>query len=181
MCCKNVLKKLNTIKKCIEKEAKNIFNFFNGGKNIEKFSSELFELDVYNNKWDKKSAGIYVFQITKYTNYSNTFNNVANGAKLNKKNHLLSNIPIDSDFLKGQILYVGKDENDIKERIEQHFSNSYKTTYSLRLTHKNRLFLCESVKVFCFLVKNEFKDVSNLFLSVCEQQLHELLLPRVGK
>lgn len=122
----------------------------------------------------KDCPGVYVFKLTEDVQIG-AFNDT-NYASQIKEEFVLSK----QNFDKNEILYLGKSEKDIASRINQHINNSTQKTYSLRLNDDNRKHLYGKLKVYIFVLKEEYKNYNKVIVSGVEGYLHEKLNPVVG-
>lgn len=82
----------------------------------------------------------------------------------------------------GDTLYIGKSEDDLEKRINQHINlEEDSSTYSLKLSSANRKQLLSSkLRVVCFIMKPKYKNHIKILLPVVERYLHKELTPLVG-
>jgi len=122
----------------------------------------------------KDCPGVYIFKLTENVQIG-TFNDT-NYASQIKEEFVLSK----QDFDKNEILYLGKSENDIATRINQHIKNNTEKTYSLRLNDNDRKHLYGKLKVYIFVLKKEYKKYNKVIVAGVEGYLHKSLKPVVG-
>ena len=188
MCCE---KKLN-IEKCLSKleivlvtEGNKIYELVH---NKQEYDSDFFDLKIECNINEKTNiesqrAGLYVFEYSsdqprKFPN----FDDVEYAPKLNKSNHDKLKIQLDDAFKKGDILYLGKHETNLGDRLNEHITTpSGKSTYSLRLSDGYRIDFYNRLKLYYFELKLSYSKYPKQILSKIESVLHDKLLPRCGR
>lgn len=177
------IKQLNQILKELDNllsdEAKNINKYIKGEK--KEYKSNIFDLisnniNIQNQQNPEKnsSPGIYIFKVANNTKLSYEFNNVQYAAKIN------NNINSDLSISKDDFLYLGKAENSLCSRLDEHLTKCKKKTYSLKLFDKNRQSLFNNISLYTFALKKEFQNYKKIILSTVESELHKLLRPIVG-
>lgn len=127
----------------------------------------------------KDISGIYIFYIANKISIKNIseFNNVHHATKIkNKKNQVFVDLDI------GDVLYVGKSEDELISRINQHITFSGdEETYSLKLNSKDRKFLLDSYITVCYFELNsQYDDYKKIILPSVESYLHSCLKPKIG-
>lgn len=125
-----------------------------------------------------KTGGLYIFTVNNPVDVDiKHFNDVNKATKLKHKKGAST-----THFEKGDILYVGKSEDDLQGRINQHVSLCEdSSTYSLNLSSEKRRFLLENeLIVSCFTIKTDYKKHKTILLPVIERYLHKKLSPLVG-
>lgn len=162
---------VNVISKCI----------INGGP----YNSEIFEKigpkvvrRPIDDKYGTDGPGVYIFRIkTQNPIRVPNFNKVNNAPKINGK--ICGKW--DGHFLNNDILYLGKSESNVSERLSEHISGpSSDSTYALKLNDENRKALLDNVEVFVFELKSKYQVYAKTILSAVESKLHDKLLPKVG-
>lgn len=119
--------------------------------------------------------GIYIFKTTKKTQLNpRVFGSVKYAAKTNK------NFPNDGQVEAGKYAYVGKSEDSVKKRLEEHIEQCPKTTYSLRLFDRKRKSLKKCVSVEVYYLKDVYADYAKLILPAAEGALFDALKPFIG-
>lgn len=102
--------------------------------------------------------GIYIFKTTKKTQLNpQVFDSVKYAAKTNK------NFPNDGQVETGKYAYVGKSEDSVKKRLEEHIKQCPKTTYSLRLFDRKRKSLKSVCPLRFIILKTYMLTMQNLF------------------
>ena len=173
---------LDQIDKLSEKEVELIVSALNGsnydGDLFKKIDNILIRSSDDLVTLKSKIGGLYVFTVTNtvYVDIKD-FNDVNKSTKLRHKKGLSTTC-----FKKGDTLYVGKSEDDLKDRITQHISLCEdSSTYSLKLSSEKRKFLLENgLMVSCFTIKTEYEKYKKIILPVIERYLHKELSPLVG-
>lgn len=175
---------MKSIDKFFDDESDEIANNLNS---IDKYSSELFNGGVEKNvsksiQFKTTNPGIYIFRMNNTVkNQNGCFDKVSAAPKLNGKNHSKLRIKKDSDFLADQILYLGKSEESVFKRLNEHITyNENNKTYALKLSDENRSNVLGNIDVFVFELKEEYIEFVKTILSSIESHLHDKLLPRVG-
>ena len=158
----------------LEKEAEKIKNIILNGTNA---SLDLFDIVNNNDKTCnistiKNTCGIYVFMMINNTPVNN-FNYVNYGAKTN--NNLNG-----SNFSVNKCFYLGKSENSLVKRLNEHLIDSPSTTYSLKLDDINRQHVRGNISLYTFVLRNVYLNYKKIILSVVESFLHDSLTPMVG-
>ena len=199
----NIFKeRIAEINSMLENEANTIAELFSESKNTadykkmaDVFGNELFEecrvFSVANSKtipddFPDNTPGIYVFVITPESGETipvpDNFNDTPYAPNLSKKREYYdatSNKP--TDFRKGQVLYLGKSESDLKYRLNQHINEpSSSKTYALKLSSNERTRLLGNLTCVCFVLKEDLQKYGKTILPAIESHLHDKLLPRVG-
>lgn len=148
--------------------------FESQGKCLIKSEKDFLSLDD-----NEKHSGIYVFKVINEVEVNSAegeFNDVVKPASLLKKSAIEKEV-----FSKDEILYVGKKEDDICTRVNEHINMSEDgTTSSLRLNAKSRRHLFGNIEVYIFTLKKEYDSHKKIILTGVEHYLHELLKPLVG-
>lgn len=177
----NSLKTLNTH---ISQEAKEIQVFLEDRKH--KYNSDVFiHIDSFRindsagiPKTKQDMSGVYIFRMIRDSEKFDMkqFNDVNNATQL-KKDSVLS-----MNFVCGDILYVGKSEGELVERINQHITfDGTEKTYALKLSSPNRCFLLNTcVEVIYFQLTSEYSNYQKAILPAVERYLHSLLKPKIG-
>lgn len=151
-----------------------------------KYESKLFELtlngckigDTQNPK-PKDGPGIYIFMIdydnknNQFVSLTDEFNKVKYGAKAKKAF-------VNKKIENGTILYLGKDEENILKRINEHLDRCSDKTYSLRIFDEKRKDLSDKIIIYAFVLSDGFQKYKKTILSDIENRLHLLLNPIVG-
>ena len=147
------------------------------------FASKIFTLQSNALKLNSVSVkvgavGIYVFMVDTNVSLNGTgvakFDSVSYAAKTN--NRLKG-----TNFQASDCLYLGKSEKNLYKRIREHIGvPSGKKTYSLRLGEPERKHIKNSLCLYTFVLKKEFKKYKKVLLPIVEGYLHDLLLPQVG-
>ncbi len=177
---------LESINLRFKKEAKDVSNYVRNGSCLAENSMFSYDgnmiikgvCDKFKTKYDKNRAGIYVFEIVNQVNIDNTeegFNATSNSAKI-KKGIIGKG---KTTFEPKEILYLGKKEKDIANRINEHICLEG-TTSSLKLNDANRCHLYQNVRVYAFVLKEEYNNYAKVIVSGVESHLHEILKPLVG-
>ncbi len=151
-----------------------------------KYESKLFELTLNGHKIDdkqnlesKKGPGIYIFMIdydsknNQLVSLTNEFNKVKYGAKAKKTF-------VNKKIENSTILYLGKDEENIFKRINEHLYECSEPTYSLRIFDEKRKDLSDKIIIYAFVLNDGFQKYKKTILSDIENRLHLLLNPIVG-
>ena len=151
-----------------------------------KYESKLFELTLNGHKIDdkqnlesKKDPGIYIFMIdydnknNQLVSLTNEFNKVKYGAKAKKTF-------VNKKIENGTILYLGKDEDNILKRINEHLYKCSHNTYTLRVFDEKRKDLSDKIIIYAFVLNDGFQKYKKTILSDIENRLHLLLNPIVG-
>lgn len=129
--------------------------------------------------WGVKLGGLYIFIMKKSVVDVDIedFNDVKKATKLKHKKGVST-----ISFEEGDTLYVGKSEDDLRDRINQHINLCEdSTTYSLKLSSDKRKFLLENkLMVSCFTLKAEHEKHKKILLPIIERYLHKELSPLVG-
>ena len=175
---------LKSIDKFFDDEVDKIANNLNS---IDEYPSEVFNGGVEKNvsastQFKTTGPGIYIFRMNNTVkNQNSCFDKVSVAPKLNGKNHSKLRIKKDSDFLVDQILYLGKSEESVLNRLNEHitYDGNHKT-YALKLSDKNRFNVLGNIDVFVFELKEEYREFAKTILSSIESRLHDNLDPRVG-
>ena len=119
--------------------------------------------------------GLYIFKITQSIQLnSQVFDSVKHAAKTNK------NLPDDGQVEAGKYAYVGKSENSIKKRLEEHLKQCSKKTYSLRLFNRKRKSLKKCVSAEVYYLKDVYAHYAKLILTAAEGGLFDMLKPVIG-
>ena len=173
---------LDQIDKLSKHEVKSIVSALKGNA----YHSNLFEkhdnITIESSKdlaiLKAKASGIYIFTVTDAVDVNvKDFNDVNKATQLKRKKHAST-----IRFEIGDTLYVGKNEDDLQDRINQHINlceNS--STYSLKLSSDKRKFLLENkLMVSCFTLKAEQETYKKILLPIIERHLHKELSPLVG-
>ena len=100
---------------------------------------------------------------------------------MNASNHKKLDIDVNSDFIDGQVLYLGKTEESLFDRLTEHINgDDSKRTYSLKLSDNNRKSLKSKIKILVFKLNEDYEKYAKTVLSSIESRLHDELHPRVG-
>ena len=166
---------LKTIYDKLKKEAQSIHDIVcvKEQSNLELFENCITIGKVKNEtSVNNENPGIYVFKIIE-EQIIEDFDSVEYGAK--------TNYNFSGRFEEGKVLYLGKAEDSLKKRLEEHIKGpSSKNTYSLRLSNGTRNRLFGKIALYIFELKKEYCDYKKIILSTVESQLHELCKPVVG-
>lgn len=173
---------LKAIDKTFDDEVKVISNFIRKGsrynsKIFKKVGSKVVRSSI-GVKLGTYQPGIYIFRIkTKKRIQVPNFNTVNNAPKINKKTCK----KWDGYFHNKEILYLGKSESNVSERLSEHILGpSSDSTYALKLSSEHRKPLLGHVEVFIFELRQEYRKYPKTILSAIESRLHDKLLPKVG-
>lgn len=150
------------------------------------YHSDLFEKHddiVVNSSGDwitleANAGGLYIFTVNNSIEVNiKDFNDVNKATQLKHKTGVST-----IHFEKGDTLYVGKSEDDLQNRINQHIGlREDSCTYSLKLSSEKRKFLFKNnLSVSYFTIKAEYQKHKKILLPVIERYLHKELSPLVG-
>lgn len=173
---------LKNIDKSISTEAEKIKTFLES----KHYQSNLFNQPNYFDingdspiPSQKEISGIYIFYIAKKVSIKNMseFNDVYHATKIKKKKNQVS---VDLDI--GDVLYVGKSEDELISRINQHITFSgNEETYSLKLNSPDRIFLLDSyITIYYFELNSQYDEYKKIILPSVECYLHSCLKPKIG-
>lgn len=132
-----------------------------------------------------KKPGIYVFVIApkagKPIPIDESFNDTPDAPKLIKQNYYDPKTFTYHDLKNGQILYLGKAEDDLQKRVNEHiYGPQYDSTSALKLSSKERKKLLNQLVCVCFLLRDDLTSFVKIILPSIESRLHDILKPRVG-
>ena len=173
---------LKNIDKSISTEAEKIKTFLES----KQYQSNLFNQPTsFDIKGDdpissqKEISGVYIFYISNKVGIKNIseFNDVHHATKIKKKRNQIS---VNLDI--GDVLYVGKSEDELTARINQHITFSgNEETYSLKLNSPGRNFLLDRyITVYYFELNSQYDDYKKIILPTVERYLHSYLNPKIG-
>lgn len=177
---KTLLEQIDKLGKC---EVKSIASALKGSNYHSDLLEKCSDIKISPSKdlvmLEAKLGGLYIFTIKNTVADVDIieFNDVEKATKLKRKKGVST-----ISFEEGNTLYVGKSEDDLRERINQHISLCEdSSTYSLKLSSEKRKFLLENkLMVSCFTIKTEYEKYKKIILPVIERYLHKELSPLVG-
>ena len=172
---------MNTLDTCFCQDAQHIKmcldNLQNFKGNFLK-SPQIFQHPIEvksSGEENDKICGVYLFRIRNST----PVNNDTDGFDATKYAPRLRNGEI-RQFEKGCILYIGKSETDLINRINQHYVNATKNTYSLRLDDIHRRHLLKNVETIYFELKPQYIQHKKVILTCIERYMHDHIDAYVG-
>ena len=177
--CKSVKEVLETLQGILLNESDLIVKMIKDKKAnpLELFDVKAFGESNCNSMVTNTDAGIYVFMLATTVQVNPQsglkFNDIEFGAKTNKN---LSG----GQFLKDNCFYLGKAENKMLKRIEEHLDSKNKTTYSLKLNELARQHVKKHLCIYTFAIKDCYKEFRKDILCIIEKHLHNKLKPLVG-
>mgnify|MGYP003321370661 CR=1 FL=1 len=169
----------------IERLGENIVDYVNSEKGS--LYSDVFTCDGWKSvsgfdAWKdsiEEGSGLYVFRFCSDI--------VVDKEKFNKVKYACPKMKRNDNSLvikarKGGVLYLGKSEGKIKDRINQHiiWKEERKKTSSLRLAHRNRAKNKLHLEVAVFYLNPSYKMYEKILLTGVESCLHEKLNPECG-